>query len=233
MGHLLNSATLHSELKLRLINCKRDLVVFDAPYVQPFEVIRARGRGAKTVTFYSRGPANYDADICVCPTDSGLPPHENLREVRGHTIFFHGPRYRILREEFRKKYSYPLRNRVLIMLGGTDVLDLAQTVQETIGAASEVANNASSIAEWLSCSALAIVSPGFSVWEALYVGTPIIIIPQNEEQVKTYGKSFPLLMPDQIHLLSDLSQVQDRIVYPGAKYEIGEGAAELLEEILR
>jgi spore coat polysaccharide biosynthesis predicted glycosyltransferase SpsG len=231
MGHLMNSATLANELKTRLVNCKRNIVIIDAPQVSPAEVKRHQDSGSKVVLFYCKGEANRIADIAVQPRASDIPPDMNLRRQEGKTLCFYGPRYRILRKEFYEYYSIARTGQVAVMLGGTDVLDLEQAIDQQLGDVCFLVRNCHGVARALAGASFAIVSPGFSVWEALYVGTPIIIIPQNKSQAERYGKSFTLLMPDQIYKLKDMIANKE-FIYPDSKYEIGQGKEELLETIL-
>ena len=82
---------------------------------------------------------------------------------------------------------------------------------------------------------LAITAAGMSMFEALCVGTPVIVIPQDQLQRDTYQGVMQLLevseiarLPDMIESL-DFTRPSDEMI---AKMEIGDGVASLVDAIL-
>ncbi len=85
------------------------------------------------------------------------------------------------------------------------------------------------ISELLSKVDLAIVAPGFSMWESLCVGCPVLVVPQNSRQQRIYNEEIPLV--EQIECIPELINAK-RFVYPKPEYEIGMGKNELIEAVL-
>jgi UDP-2,4-diacetamido-2,4,6-trideoxy-beta-L-altropyranose hydrolase len=96
--------------------------------------------------------------------------------------------------------------------------------------------NISNVAELMYKADLVIGSPGLSVFEALCVGTPVIVMPQNKLQKNTYQGFMRILDKDEAGKLGDIIANAD-FTYPDeehiVKMEIGEGKTELIEEILK
>jgi spore coat polysaccharide biosynthesis predicted glycosyltransferase SpsG len=83
---------------------------------------------------------------------------------------------------------------------------------------------------------LVIAAPGLSVFEALCVGTPVIVMPQNSLQKKTYEGFMRVLDKNEVNRLGKMIDNSD-FSYPHEEHimrmEIGEGKSELIEEILK
>lgn len=96
--------------------------------------------------------------------------------------------------------------------------------------------NISNVAELMYKADLVIASPGLSVFEALCVGTPVIVMPQNQLQKDTYQGFMRILDKNEVNKLKDVIANRDFTYADEAhiiKMEIGEGKAELIEEILK
>ena len=93
----------------------------------------------------------------------------------------------------------------------------------------------SNVAELMHAADLAITAAGMSMFEALCVGTPVIVIPLDELQRDTYRGVMRLLEVDELGQLADIiargdfSTPADPIV---AVMEIGDGLDELIASIL-
>ena len=232
MGHLMDIANWANELKDKLLQSQKDVVILDMPEVTMDDVAGYPKDTTKVVTCYAAGEGNKYADVVILPAEG--PIALNLRKERGQSIWFYGPKYRLLRPEFthfkdRHQESGKIET-VLVMLGGTDAAGLAQSVGQQLKDYEVIyARGRKDIPELLSDVDLAIVSPGFSMWEALYVGCPVLIVPQNARQER-YRADFPLV--ERIETIPEL--IQDRMfVLPDPAFEISEGKQELFEEILR
>jgi len=92
------------------------------------------------------------------------------------------------------------------------------------------------VADLMCNSDLVITSPGLSLFEALCVGTPVIIFPQNEIQKKAYRGLLRILDKEEINNLGGMIDHLD-FVRPEEEQiremEIGEGKQEIIDEILR
>jgi spore coat polysaccharide biosynthesis predicted glycosyltransferase SpsG len=99
-----------------------------------------------------------------------------------------------------------------------------------------VHRNIKNVAELMYKADLAIASPGLSVFEALCVGTPVIVMPQDALQRDTYQGFMRMLERDQVGKLGGMIE-RAEFTYPHedniAMMEIGEGVHELLQVILR
>lgn len=82
---------------------------------------------------------------------------------------------------------------------------------------------------------LVIASPGLSAFEALCVGTPVIVIPHDGLQRDTYKGFMCLIEPNEISNLTDTIE-EGNFTYPDdpkiALMEIGDGVEELKEVIM-
>ena len=115
------------------------------------------------------------------------------------------------------------------MLGGTDAGDQSQAVIKQLkGYEVFHAQGSKDVSELLTKVDLAIVAPGFSMWESLCVGCPALVVPQNSRQRISY-QELPLV--EQIGSIPELINKR-RFVYPKPEYEIGMGKNELIEEVL-
>jgi spore coat polysaccharide biosynthesis predicted glycosyltransferase SpsG len=99
-----------------------------------------------------------------------------------------------------------------------------------------VHRNIKNVAELMHKADLAISSTGLSVFEALCVGTPVIVMPHNDLQRDTYKGFMRMLERDEVGKLEGLIERAD-FTFPHedhiAEMEIGEGVEELVDTILR
>lgn len=94
--------------------------------------------------------------------------------------------------------------------------------------------NIKNVAELMYKSDLAITSAGITMFEALCVGTPVVVIPQDQLQRDTYRGVMRMLESDEIHQLEDVIEKAD-FTYPLdnniVEMKIGVGVPELVEFI--
>jgi spore coat polysaccharide biosynthesis predicted glycosyltransferase SpsG len=99
-----------------------------------------------------------------------------------------------------------------------------------------VHRNIKNVADLMYKADLTVTSPGLSMFEALCVGTPVIVIPQDALQRDTYRGFMRMLERDEISKLGGMI-ARGEFTYPHeahiAMMEIGEGVPELVEVILR
>ncbi|MDO9005996.1 MAG: glycosyltransferase [Aquabacterium sp.] len=99
----------------------------------------------------------------------------------------------------------------------------------------KVHRNISNVAELMHRSHLVIASPGLSAFEALKVGTPIIIVPHDELQRDTYHGFMRMLGRDELERLGVMIEHKD-FTYPAdeaiTRMQIGEGLEDLKDIIL-
>jgi spore coat polysaccharide biosynthesis predicted glycosyltransferase SpsG len=91
------------------------------------------------------------------------------------------------------------------------------------------------VAELMYACDLVIASPGLSAFEALRVGTPIIVVPHNDLQRDTYVGFMSMLerhelekLPGMIDAAQFTSSDEEKI----ARMQIGEGVADLIELVM-
>jgi UDP-2,4-diacetamido-2,4,6-trideoxy-beta-L-altropyranose hydrolase len=96
-------------------------------------------------------------------------------------------------------------------------------------------NNVVNVAELMYDADLVIASPGLSTFEALCVGTPVIIMPQNELQQEVYQAYLPMLRKGQVRKLGraiargEFVDPRDETV---TRLDIGQGMPDLVNLIL-
>jgi spore coat polysaccharide biosynthesis predicted glycosyltransferase SpsG len=99
-----------------------------------------------------------------------------------------------------------------------------------------VHRNIRNVAELMHKVDLAITSPGLSVFEALCVGSPVIVMPHNDLQRDTYKGFMRMLEKDEVGKLGGMIERAD-FTFPQenhiAEMEIGEGVEQLVDTILR
>lgn len=103
------------------------------------------------------------------------------------------------------------------------------------GASVTVHRNIRNVAELMYKADLAVTSPGLSVFEALCVGTPVIVIPQDALQRDTYSGFMRILERDQVGRIGSMIDKRQFTYSDDAsivQMEIGEGVSELVGLIL-
>lgn len=96
--------------------------------------------------------------------------------------------------------------------------------------------NISDVAQRMYAADLVLASPGLSAVEALCVGSPVILLPQNEMGREAYRDFFRMVERDEVAQLPDMIERRDftRPTDPQiARMEIGQGISELVSVILR
>jgi len=98
-----------------------------------------------------------------------------------------------------------------------------------------VHRNISNVAELMYSADLVLASPGLSAFEALRVGTPVIVFPQDALQRDTYQGFMRMLERNEVGVLGHMIDTGD-FTYPTdqsiVRMEIGEGVEELKEAII-
>ena len=96
--------------------------------------------------------------------------------------------------------------------------------------------NVNNIAELMYAADLVIASPGLSAFEALCVGTPVIVMPHDSLQRDTYRGFLEMLESKDVRGLGGLIE-RGQFTYPHSEsivaMEIGHGVAELVSEIMK
>lgn len=96
--------------------------------------------------------------------------------------------------------------------------------------------NVSNVAELMFEADLVLASPGLSAFEALCVGTPVIVVPHDNLQRDTYRGFFRMLEREHISHLNEMIVRQD-FTFPSdetiRRMEIGDGLYELKGEIMK
>lgn len=126
-----------------------------------------------------------------------------------------------------------------VVLGGhfshdSDVMDVLRRHEDTAHRVC-IHRNVANIAELMFAADLVLASPGLSAFEALRVGTPIIVVPQDELQFHTYRGFMKILERTELSSLGSMIELQD-FTFPRdpaiTRMEIGEGLEELKRAIL-
>lgn len=111
-------------------------------------------------------------------------------------------------------------------------IDVEAVLERYCGQASQVTvhRNIANVAELMHRADLVLASPGLSAFEALKVGTPIIVVPHDDLQRDTYQGFMRMLERHQLQKLGDMLDRRD-FTYPQdaqiARMEIGKGTQDL------
>lgn len=115
--------------------------------------------------------------------------------------------------------------------------DMLRVLQRHEGMRANVTvyRNIPNVAELMYRADLVLASPGLSAFEALRVGTPVIVVPHDTLQRDTYQGFMRMLERDELWKLGDMIEKRD-YTYPDdeqiARMEIGEGVQELKQAIM-
>ena len=119
--------------------------------------------------------------------------------------------------------------------GHDDSVNLVLQRRRQKRASVTVHRNIENVAELMYKAELVIASPGLSAFEALCVGTPVIVMPQDALQRDTYQGFMRMLERGDVGKLGGMIE-RAEFTFPNenhiAMMEIGEGVPELLEVIL-
>ena len=228
----------------------------------------------KLAIFTNITNANRYADVAVT-ADMGSH-FNNIRYLNTdtNTLYFYGPKYWILREEFHNynKRNKPMPksvNSILVTFGGSDPSNLTTLVVKKLlqmeqkarvnvilGASYghfnslnlvlkeygkykrdiSIHQDVNNVAELMFDADLVIASPGLSAFEALFVRTPIILLPQDQIQRETYRGFMKVIDIERLDDITKLITNMD-FTYPDQEdiinMDIGRGSEEIISEILR
>ena len=184
-------------------------------------------------------------------------------------MYFCGPKYLILRNEFdifkSKKDLKPKIEDILLIFGGSDPSNHTSTVLEKLNddlrinivlgpefkhfdnldkiLKNKPADNVivhkepGNVAELMYNADLVITSPGLSMFEAVYVGSPVLVISQNALQNRYYSplnyeylikKSDIDNLEEYMRDLSSLTKRNEVIAYFN-RLEVGQGKSEIID----
>lgn len=233
IGNTMHLSSFLNRLKFRIREAKHDLTVIDATWINPNTVREHQAKGAKVILFNNLDEkSNQLADIAVNGEHKGFD-NKVLRQF--HNVHFLGPKYIFLREEFfdfphwETKRIHSVNCKIGIMLGGTDPLGLTKKIELELAEFQTEIISGHDIAAQMYCVDLMLTGCGIGFWESLAVGTPAIPFAANQEHADYYSPTFKLGQPG--HLKEMIYNAE--YTMPNLKYEVGQGADEVLEEILR
>ena len=273
-GFIVFKAKNDEQIYLSLATQDPDIIIFDKIDVSEQLVLRIKGSlKAKIVIFTNLSGANKYADIAVLADIGSSFENMHVLDKETGTRCFYGPKYWVLRPEFRgplkriKARPGTIR-RILLIFGGSDPgnltvkalhqtlkLDPSYKTDIILGAsyphlseleklllqhpsrcgAVTVYKNIANVGEIMHQADVVVASPGLSAFEALRVGTPIIVIPHDDLQADTYRGFFKMLEREKLSELGDMLRKGD-FTYPDdekiVRMEIGDGLSELKECIL-
>ena len=119
--------------------------------------------------------------------------------------------------------------------GFDDELKQIINAPECASADINVHRNVSNVAELMYKADLVLASPGLSAFEALCVGTPVIVVPHDSLQRDTYAGHMRMLERSDLDKLDHMIEISDFTLPTDdaiCSMEIGEGIQELKAEIL-
>ena len=262
------------QIYLSLATQDPDIIIFDKIDVSEQLVLRIKGSlKAKIVIFTNLSGANKYADIAVLADIGSSFENMHVLDKETGTRCFYGPKYWVLRPEFRgplkriKARPGTIR-RILLIFGGSDPgnltvkalhqtlkLDPSYKTDIILGAsyphfsqleklllqhpsrsrAVTVYKNIANVGETMHQADVVVASPGLSAFEALRVGSPIIVIPHDDLQADAYRGFFKMLEWKNLSELGDILMKGD-FTYPDdekiVRMQIGDGLSELKECIL-
>ena len=224
---------------------------------------------AKMVMVDNLTPKNDEyADIVMSLVRSNFS-NKNINNNNINTMYFCGPKYLILRDEFdifkSKKDLKPKIEDILLIFGGSDPSNHTSTVLEKLNddlrinivlgpefkhfdnldkiLKNKPADNVivhkepGNVAELMYNADLVITSPGLSMFEAVYVGSPVLVISQNALQNRYYSplnyeylikKSDIDNLEEYMRDLSSLTKRNEVIAYFN-RLEVGQGKSEIID----
>ncbi len=208
------------------------------------------------------------ADIVMSLVRSNFS-NKNIYNNTIDTMYFCGPKYLILRDEFDifkdKKDLKPEIEDILLIFGGSDPSNHTSNVLEKLNDDLRVDivlgpefkhfddldkilkkkpvdnvivhKEPGNVAELMNNADLVVTSPGLSMFEAVYVGSPVLVISQNALQNRYYSplnyeylikKSDIDNLEEYMHELSSLTKRHEVIAYFN-KLKVGQGKAEIID----
>ena len=161
-------------------------------------------------------------------------------EVKSILLTFGGSDHANLTTCAVRELLSKLRNfKITVILGAcfshTDELNQVLAEYKAKSNQVQILKDVSNIAELMHKADLVLASPGLSGFEALYVGTPILLMPQDELQKETYQGFFKIIDKDNVGILPEYIENRE-FIYPDQEdivlMDIAGGTGELVEEIL-
>lgn len=227
-GHSYHSSMVSQRLAPFEAEAKRDVVVIDSLNIKATDIDRWYLRDFKTVLVNCiNDAANQVADIAVTPDIS--PRFENVVTRGDDRLWFRGPRYWFLRDEFNLPEEKPIPfYEVGVMIGGTDPLNLTERIHTELKGMRVLTVHGQDIAMQMRLCEVMLTGCGQSFWESLRCGVPAIPFASNEAQAKQYGESFRLGDVSGIRGMLD----REEVVRPDPRWQIGEGWRDVVEAII-
>ncbi len=192
-----------------------ELIIWDS-YVRPSEQSKAITEKAPLIALVDGIIRGQHADLYVDQNiDAHLDHIDSTYEVLAGTEFAILSDRIITSRRSQPRIIDSLPRQILIAMGGTDALGIAQSLSDSLsdllpdvvinaivpaskttvgktGAGSainlNVLNPTTNLFEYISDSDLYVGGCGTSVWEALYIGTPMACLAVADNQVLTYGR---------------------------------------------
>lgn len=252
-----------------------NIVIFDKIDVSSQLAKEIKKSGAlKLVIFTNLTDANRYADVAITADVSRHYKNIQYIDKETNTLYFYGPKYWILREEFYEykkmnKTTPTIINNILVTFGGSDPSNLTTSVMKELlkltnysridvilGACFQhfgllnhvleeykknnnnicVHKDVTNVAELMFKADLVITSPGLSAFEALCIGTPVLVMPQDLLQKEEFQGRFRLI--DKENINDELLDVilNRSFTYPNhediVNMHIGEGKADILRAVI-
>jgi UDP-2,4-diacetamido-2,4,6-trideoxy-beta-L-altropyranose hydrolase len=250
-------------------NIKPDVVIIDDLGVEEDFAKNIRDFCKKLVFFDNTNPSsNKYADVVVNAIIESKLKNRKYFDEENKTLYFYGPKYLILRDEFyRVKKEISRKDRggnvenILIAFGGSDPSNLTCKVLEKLLSKDKNFNidivlgpkfqydrelnnllkkygkiesdkiriykNINNMAELMKNVDLVITSPGMTMFEALFLGVPVVVLYQNELQMKYYYKILDKYKNKFLHINNINEFCVDSV-----DLEIGNGVYEIILEIV-
>lgn len=183
-----------------------DLVVVDGYHLTDDDLADARRRGATTARITDTGAGHHDVDVLVDPNPVAAPRYD---VPSGRVLV--GPRYALVREEFRSRSARvrSVPDTLLLTFGGSDPAGVGRlllpvlerhrpfaTVLLLVGPAApsprfaapwlEVVVSPPSVADVLAGADAAVAAAGGTTWELLTMGVPTALVQVADNQAHVF-----------------------------------------------
>lgn len=216
----------NNDILKNIKNIKPDVVIIDDLGIEEDFAKNIRELCKKLIFFDNPNPSsNKYADIVVNAIVGSELKNRKYFDEENKTLYFYGPKYLILRNEFYKVKKEMLsrsKNKetknILIAFGGSDPSNLTCKVLEELLSKDrdfninvvlgpkfqyedelnnllkrysksdkiKIYKNIDNMAELMKDNDLIITSPGMTMFEALFLGIPVVVLYQNELQRECY-----------------------------------------------
>jgi len=129
---------------------------------------------------------------------------------------------------------------ILLVLGNAfehnHELNVVVNKNKSSGSKLTIVKNITNVGESMYKSDIVITSPGLSFFEALVIGTPVIVFHQNDQQVIEFANIIPTMSIADVHKLPTILNNKS-FLFPNdpliRTLEIGEGNDDIIDEILK